>query len=171
MTAALSDFTLSEGLAVTTTGSVEVGAHGRTRLWVVPAWHREGQLKLTGGDVSINLRDSESILEWSGRTAVVDGVWRQESIVEARLALADAVTPPGIFRAAESLPTAGSLDPDEHEAILHELDTHAEGLILAIGGSPTAMSVQLLYVTSEFAQWHSAFKAVRLDVIPSIQPA
>jgi hypothetical protein len=171
MTATLSDFRLSEGVAVSATGSVEVGSQDRTLLWVAPAWHREGELKLSGGDVPIRLRDSESLREWSGRKAVVEGIWHQGSIAEARLAPVGSVPPPQIFRASESLPTAGSLDPDEKEAILAELDTHAEGLILAVGGSSTAMSVQLLYVTSEFVGWHSAFKVVRLDVITSVSLA
>jgi hypothetical protein len=170
MTAALRDFTVFEGQAVTATGKMEVGPYGRTRLWVAPAWQREDQLKLSGGDVSISLSDSEYIPSWSRRKITVDGVWHHESIVEARLTLVDSVVPQKMFRADESLPAAHSLDPDEQEAILRELDTHADNLILAVGGSPAAMSVQLLYVTSEFAQWHSTLKAVRLDVIPSIRP-
>lgn len=167
MDTSLGAFALANDAPVRAFGNLVAEGERQARLWVASSWRPQDDLNLAGADVSV-------MLKWplaSTKTGVlVEGIWHNSAIVDARFTVVSPPPPPEIVRAKPSLPSASSLNPDELQNVLDSLDAHVASSVLAIGGSTDALSVQILYVTETFAQWHESLNLVRLDVIPSILP-
>lgn len=163
----MNDLVVQEGEQIEVVGELDLEG---PRLWVPPSWRPDSGTRLEGGDIGITLAGPGLPRQAAKMLVVLRGRWTRSGVLDATVSPIDgsnhAVSMPGKLNS----PSPKSLSMAGREAVNSEVWNHAEPVGLAIGADSRAILLQLLFVTTEFAEWYHGFDATRVDIHVSVVP-
>lgn len=162
------DLLLRSGSVVSLTGFLTLAATGQVGVWVAPAWIPSSAMRLEGGYIAI---ETESTCDNLGENQFVDvvGTWQEDHRVHAEMIRSSSRGPvtPNYQTVREPTSGVSAVDPI---SILEAVAQKSGRLILATGGSATALRAQVLHVSQSLADWLPTLRGVALDLHVSVRP-
>lgn len=137
---------LSPGDQVTACGVLQFTGEDRAQLWVVAPWNPSRPGRVAGGEVGIQLDQGPSRV--AGAITRVIGTWADGRIVKAK-ATREIAPDAGCGLHSTNLMSPRDLGTERCVDLLNSLRSFSPAPVLGSGGSESALSISVLFVTSQ----------------------